>query len=71
MDRANVKWEEKERNNNGNNRARQASENQWYSLKLSRIVNINKDYDGGKWCIKCPITKWFVRDEGRGNDRQY
>lgn len=50
MDRDNVKWEE-ERDNNGNNRARQASENQLYSLKLSRITNINKDYDGGMWCI--------------------
>lgn len=46
MDRDNVKWEGNERNNNGNNLARLASENQLYSLKLSRIKSITRFMTG-------------------------
>jgi len=42
MDRDSIKWEEKERNNNGSNRARLASKNQLYSLRLKRIANITR-----------------------------
>lgn len=71
MDRDNVNRKKRSETAIRNNCAGQASENQFYFLKLSRIASINKDYDGGKWCIKCPITRWFVRDGERGHGRQH